>query len=179
MKSIFVQKLNMKYITAILLFMTTASLSAQNGKAITSKKTFSRETTISIKINSDAKTVWELLTNATNFPNWNSTIISIQGEIAKGEKIKLKSILDEKRTFKLKVKEFEPNKKMIWGDGKGNRVYILEEIKGSVIITMTEKIGGLMFPMYAKYIPPFDEMFEQFANDLKKEAEKINSTKNQ
>ena len=31
-----------------------------------------------------------------------------------------------------------------------------------------------MFPMYAKYIPPFDEMFEQFANELKKEAERTN-----
>jgi hypothetical protein len=42
---------------------------------------------------------------------------------------------------------------------------------------MTEKIGGLMFPMYAKYIPSFDESFEQFAADLKKEAEIINQTK--
>jgi uncharacterized protein YndB with AHSA1/START domain len=179
MKSIFVPKINMKYLTAILLIMTTINLSAQNGKATTLKKTFSRETTISIKINSDAKTVWSLLTDASNFANWNSTITSIEGNIAEGEKIKLKSILDEKRTFKLKVKEFEPNKRMIWGDGKGNRVYTILESKGTLTVSMTEKIGGLMFPMYAKYIPPFDEMFEQFANDLKNEAEKINPTKNQ
>ena len=105
----------MKYLTTILLLMTTINLSAQNGKATTLKKTFSRETTISIIINSDAKTVWNLLTDASNFTNWNSTITSIEGSITEGEKIKLKSILDEKRTFKLKVKEFEPNKKMVWG----------------------------------------------------------------
>lgn len=179
MKSIFEPKINMKYLSAILLIMITTSISAQSGKAITSKKTFSRETTISIQINSEAKTVWELLTDATNFPNWNTTITSIQGEIVKGQKIKLKTILDEKRTFKLRVKEFEPNKRMVWGDSKGNRIYTIEENRGSVMVTMTEKIGGLMFPMYAKYIPSFDEMFEQFAHDLKNEAEKINLTKNQ
>jgi hypothetical protein len=36
---------------------------------------------------------------------------------------------------------------------------------------MTEKIGGLMFPMYARYIPPFDGSFERFAADLKRQAE--------
>ena len=40
-----------------------------------------------------------------------------------------------------------------------------------------KKIGGLMFPMYAKYIPPFDTVFEKFAADLKKEAETIQNTK--
>lgn len=37
---------------------------------------------------------------------------------------------------------------------------------------MTEKISGLLFPLFAKLIPPFDEPFEKFADDLKTEAEK-------
>lgn len=37
---------------------------------------------------------------------------------------------------------------------------------------MKEKIGGPLFPLFAKMIPPFNESFEKFANDLKKEAEK-------
>ena len=37
---------------------------------------------------------------------------------------------------------------------------------------MTEKIGKPLFPLFAKMIPAFDESFEKFANDLKKEAEK-------
>ena len=44
---------------------------------------------------------------------------------------------------------------------------------GTVTFNMTERIGGLMFPMYAKYIPSFDESFNAFAADLKKEAELI------
>ena len=151
---------------------------AQNGKARTVKKTFSRETSVFFNIKADASIVWTLLTNASDFPRWNSTVVFIEGEIREGEKIILKSTLDEKRTFKLKVKEFEPEKRMVWGDGKGNRVYtITKSENGSLTFSMTEKIGGLMFPMYANYIPPFDESFEQFAADLKKEAETIANTK--
>lgn len=153
--------------------MTTATM-AQNGKATTVKTTFQRETSVSIEIKADPAIIWALLTKASDYPRWNSTVTSIEGSIAMGEKIKLKSILDAKRTFKLKVKEFEPEKKLVWGDGQGNRVYtITKNGSGTVTFTMTEKIGGVMFPMYAKMIPPFDQSFEQFAGDLKKEAEAI------
>ncbi|MBL0024208.1 MAG: hypothetical protein IPO98_03960 [Saprospiraceae bacterium] len=80
-------------------------------------------------------------------PGWNSTVTSIEGNIALGEKIKLKSILDARRTFKLKVKEFEPEKKLVWGDGQGNRVYTIAKIgKGTVTFSMTEN-RRLMFPL--------------------------------
>ena len=112
-----------------------------------------------------------MLTNASDFSRWNSTVISIEGNINQGEKIKLKSTLDPSRTFKLKVKEMIPNQKMVWGDAMGKRTYTLEQKGNSTIFSMTEKIGGLMFPLFAKKIPPFDESFEQFTADLKKEAE--------
>lgn len=167
----------MKYLLQILTIMTVTASVAQNGVASTTRKTFSRETKVSIDIQSDPAIIWTLLTNAHDFPRWNSTVISIEGDIKEGEKIKLKSTLDHKRTFKLKVKTFEPGKKMVWGDGKGNRVYtIIPNQNGSVTFRMSEKIGGCMFPMYAKYIPPFDQAFEQFATDLKKEAELISNT---
>ncbi|MFN3939531.1 MAG: SRPBCC family protein [Chitinophagales bacterium] len=151
---------------------------AQNGKATTVKTTFHRETSVTIEIQADQAVVWALLTKAADYPRWNATITSIEGNIALGEKINVKSTLDAKRTFKLKVKEFVPESKLVWGDGKGARVFtIAENGSGSITFSMTEKIGGLMFPMYAKMIPPFDQSFEQFANDLKKEAEAIMRTK--
>lgn len=169
----------MNHFVTILMLMTTPYFTmAQNGKAITVKKFFSRETSVSIDIKADAAIVWTLLTDAPGYPKWNSSIISIEGEIKQGGKIKLKSTLDPKRVFKLKVKTFEPETKLAWGDGKGTRTYIItNKGNGLLTFTMTEKIGGLMFPMYAKYIPPFDKSFEQFAADLKKEAEIIYNTK--
>lgn len=150
----------------------------QNGKAITIKKTFSRETSLNIEINAQPSIVWTLLTNASGYTRWNSTIISIDGNIAPGENIHLKSTLDPKRIFKLKVKEFNQENKLVWGDAMGNRIYTLKKKgNGATLFSMTEKIGGPLFPLFAKMIPPFDNSFEQFAADLKKEAEKIMNTK--
>ena len=147
---------------------------AQNGKATTERTTFGRTTSVSTEIKADPAIVWKLLTSAADYPRWNSTVISIEGQIAAGEKIKLKSTLDPKRTFKLKVKTFESGKILAWGDGQGLRVYQLNSNgNGSLTFSVKEKIGGFMFPLYAKHIPPFDQSFEQFAADLKKEAETI------
>ena len=144
------------------------------GKARTTKKTFSRETSVSTTIYADPTIVWALLTHASDFSRWNSTVRSITGEIKDGGRIELKSTLDEKRTFKLKVKEFVPEKRLVWGDGMGTRVYSLaERDENSTLFTMTETIGGPLFPLFASAIPSFDESFERFAADLKKEAETI------
>ncbi len=146
---------------------------SSNVKATTIKKTFSRTTSVSIEIQADAKTIWSLLTNAENYPSWNSTIISIHGKIALGEKIQLKSYLDSKRVFKLSIKEVQPERRLVWGDAMGRREYnLIPNSNGKTNFVMTEKIGGPMFPLFAKMIPSFDESFEKFANDLKKEAEK-------
>jgi uncharacterized protein YndB with AHSA1/START domain len=142
------------------------------GRATTTRTTFSRQTSVSVEIKASATTVWNLLTDASQYPSWNATVISIDGSIELGKKIRLKSTLDPKRVFKLTVKEYEWGKRLVWGDKQGDRTYSLRESNGTIMFSMTEKIGGLMFPLYAKMIPSFDESFERFARDLKNAAEK-------
>lgn len=150
----------------------------QAGKAVTVRSTFSRQTSIGVQIEAEASIVWALITHASDFPRWNSTVVSIKGEIRQGETIELKSTLDEKRTFKLKIKEFVPEKRLVWGDAMGNRVYSLEKAGKGTQFTMSEKIGGPLFPLFAGMIPSFDESFDAFAADLKKEAETIQRSRN-
>ena len=83
----------MKNLITILFIMTTFSSIAQLGKATTENKTFSRTTTISEEIQSDAAIVWSLLTNAADFARWNSTVVSLEGDIQKGEKIQRTSFM--------------------------------------------------------------------------------------
>ena len=149
-----------------------------NGKAVTTKTMFSRETAVTIIIQADPAIVWSLLTNAADFPRWNSTVVSLDGEIEVGKTLQLKSTLDESRTFKLKVKEMEAERRLVWGDSQGNRVYTLAKSESGVTFSMTEKMGGLFFPLFSRFIPPFDESFEQFAADLKQEAETIHNSRN-
>lgn len=140
-------------------------------KANTRKRLFSRETEVSIDINSPASAVWQRLTNAADFPRWNSTVISIEGRIEPGETIRLKAKLDPKRTFKLKVKEAVPNERLVWGDAMGQRVYTLTEKAGVTTFHMRERIGGPLFPLFAGMIPSFDSAFDQYAADLKNDVE--------
>jgi uncharacterized protein YndB with AHSA1/START domain len=145
-----------------------------NGQATTTKKLFSRKTSVAIDIAAPTATVWTLLTDVSKFASWNSTIVELTGAIAPGGKIKLRSKLAPNRTFKLRVKDFDPHNRLSWGDAIGTRTYTLTPISdGRTRFTMTEIIGGPLFPLFSKMIPPFDESFNQFAADLKSAAEEI------
>ena len=140
--------------------------------ATTERTTFSRTTSIATMINADATTAWRLLTTAARYPEWNSTIVSLEGEIAPGSKIRLVSTLDPSRTFALKIKEFSPTARLAWGDALGTRVYTLAETgPGQTRFEMSERIGGPVFPLFASKIPSFDANFTQFAANLKAASE--------
>ena len=157
--------------------MTTVTTQA-NGKAATAKSTFRMEVSISININAKPSRIWGLLTNASGFPQWNSTVESIEGNIALGETIKLKARIAPERTFKLKVGQFVPNEMMVWQDGTapmftGVRKYMLtSQPNGTTDFTMSETYAGLMLPMIGGSLPDFRPTFERYAADLKKESEK-------
>jgi uncharacterized protein YndB with AHSA1/START domain len=141
----------------------------QDGKAVTDKRTFSRTTSVSA---APPLVVWGLLTDAGSYTEWNSTVSSLKGDIRPGGNLELVSKLDPSRTFKLKVKDFDPPRRLSWGDALGTRTYTLTGTNGGTRFEMTEKIGGPVFPLFASKIPSFDASFEQFAADLKTAAEK-------
>lgn len=166
----------MKVLLSILIMLTATNALSQATPAVTTRTKFHRETSVSAVIKASDATVWAILTNAADYPRWNSTVTSIEGKIAAGERIVLRSTLDAKRKFKLQVKEFTPSTRLVWGDGKGQRTYdIIDNGDGSVTFRMQERIGGFMFPLYAKAIPSFDASFDSFAADLKKESELVQS----
>lgn len=145
---------------------------SESGQAKTIKKLFSRQTVVAIDIAASPERIWQLLTDASNFVAWNSTIVELTGTIEPGGKIQLRSQLAPDRTFKLRVKEFDPPNRLSWGDAMGTRTYTLTPLAGGgTQFAMTEIIGGPLFPLFAGMIPPFDESFNQFAKDLKSAAE--------
>ncbi|WP_146158750.1 SRPBCC domain-containing protein [Enhygromyxa salina] len=126
-------------------------------------------------INAPPEAVWALLTNATNLPQWNSTIISVEGTIAAGQRIKLKSKLAPDRVFPLVISTFEPNRRLVWEDGnkifKGVRTFTLESSGDTTTVTMAEVLTGAFLPQIAPKLPDFTPSFELFAADLKAAAQ--------
>jgi len=147
-----------------------------NGKATKTKSTFRMEVAVSITINAKPETIWALLTNAKDFPRWNSVVESIDGTISLGETIKLKVPYAPGRTFNLKVSQFTSNKAMRWQDGgpmfQGIRNFTLAPNNdGTTDFTMVETYSGMMLPMIAGSLPELGPSFERYAADLRKEAE--------
>jgi len=139
--------------------------------AQTRHRFFSRETDVRIEIEASADAVWSVLIDGAAYPTWTSTVRSIDGVIAVGERIKLVSSLDPKRTFSLTVRECEAPRRLVWGDAMGRRTYELRPSGTGTTFTMHERIAGPLFPLFARMIPSFDESFDRFAQDLKRRAE--------
>lgn len=148
-----------------------------DSKATKSATTFRMDCAVSVTIQAAPQKIWALLTNAQDFPRWNSTITSIGGTIAEGEKLELRVTAAPGRTFKPKVTALEPARRMVWSDGmapmfRGVRTFVLEpQADGSTQFTMEEVFSGLMLPLIKGSLPDFAPSFEAYAADLKHEAE--------
>jgi hypothetical protein len=146
-------------------------------EATSSATTFRMETAVAINIKASADKIMALLTNASGFTKWNSTVISVDRQIKQSEKIKLVSKLDPKRTFNLKVSELTPTT-MVWQDGfapmfSGVRTFSLTtKSDGTTDFSMVEVFKGIMLPMIKGSLPDFKPNFEQYALDLKTAVEK-------
>lgn len=134
-------------------------------------------TTVERQIDAPPSRVWELLTDADSYDRWNDAVIDIEGPIETGNTIKLVSVVNPDRTFKLKVVDMEPTRRMVWADGmpfglfKGERTYTLAPADGGTEFTMTEEYSGLLSGLIVKSIPDMTDSFEQFADGLKRAAE--------
>lgn len=159
--------------------LTPADQLAVDGQATHRVEGKVYEYAVATSIQAPAPVVWKLLTNTSDYPRWNSTVISIEGEIAQGQEINLLAKVSPDRAFHLTVRELEPNVRMVWADGMpmgmfaGVRTFTLTpQADGSTKLTMAEVFSGSMAKMITKSIPDLRPSFQDFAADLKREAEK-------
>lgn len=133
----------------------------------------------SVKVNIKApqQTIWDILTDAQGWLEWNPTVDKIEGTIAPGERVKVFVKLNPGRAFPLKVSEFVPPSRMVWSDGsplffRGERTYTLSpQPDQSVDFEMREVFSGLLAPLITRSIPNLQPAFDEFAAALKKRAE--------
>lgn len=146
-------------------------------KASKTTSTFRIGYSVSCEVNAEPHTVWALLTDARRFPEWNSTVSSIEGSIALGERLAVRVPLAPDRVFKPRVTRFEPGRSMEWSDGmapmfRGVRTFTLtSKAPGVTEFSMREELSGIMLPLIKKSLPDFGPAFEAYADDLKRAAE--------
>jgi hypothetical protein len=118
------------------------------------------------------------LTDAEGFPRWNSTVTRIEGDIREGERLRL-HVPGTNRTFTPRVSDVVPAQRMTWSDGfnpvfKGIRTFELKaRDAGSTDFVMQEHFSALVFALVKGMLPDFRPIFQAYAGDLKREAERI------
>ena len=121
--------------------------------------------------------VWAILVDAPSYPSWDSGVVSVEGTIAPGEKIKVVSEANPGRAFPVKVTAFEPARAMTWSGGmplglfKGVRTFTLTRDGTATRFTMREEYSGPMLPLIWRSMPDLGPSFTQFARGLKARAE--------
>jgi uncharacterized protein YndB with AHSA1/START domain len=145
--------------------------------ATTSTATFRQSCAVHRTIAAPVARVWALLTDARRFPSWNSTVTSLAGEIALGQRLAITVPAVPNRTFRPRVTKLVPNETMVWSDGfapmfRGVRTFeVNAQGANATEFTMTETLSGLMLPMIRRSLPDFAPTFEAYATDLQRAAE--------
>ena len=100
--------------------------------------------------------VWAVLGDVTHYPDWDSGVERVEGELAPGAKLKVFSKVSPGRAFPVKVAELEPGARMTWRGGmplglfKGVRTYRLEPAgAGETRFAMREQFSGPLLPLIA------------------------------
>lgn len=133
--------------------------------------------TASTDINATPETIWDILTTADKYPEWDTNMISLDGTIAPNEQLTIRTHLDPNRAFKPTVTVFEPPRKMVWQSGMplglftGARTFTLQPHGDHVHFTLTETFSGPLLGVFGGSIPDMTPVFQEFAAALKARAE--------
>jgi hypothetical protein len=122
--------------------------------------------------------VWEVLADTASWADWDSGVLGVEGDAGKGNRIKIRSELNPKRSYPVTVSEFDPNRRMAWVGGiplglfRGVRTYTLApEGDGRTRFTMREEFSGPLLPLIWRTMPDMTDSFRKFAAGLKERAE--------
>ena len=153
------------------------TVQSQDGKATTTRSTFRVRFAVTRSIEAPAATVWNLLTDVPAQSRWNSTLTSIEGRIALGERVSFAVPEAPGQTFSPRVVVYDQPSLMVWRLNRwpllvSERTYRLAPgSNGSIDFAINEVFTGLLLPLIAKSLPDFGAMFERTAEDLKAAAE--------
>jgi hypothetical protein len=115
------------------------------------------KTEIIIHANSDS--IWKVLINTKDYPNWNPYIYEVKGIVNKGKMVSFRMKGDNKdRVFSAKILELDSGKRFAWGGGllfflKAKHYFILVPIdKSTTTLIQGEYWKGLFGKTLGKNI---------------------------
>jgi hypothetical protein len=132
-----------------------------------------------IEIEAPVDKIWRILTDLPRWAQWNSTVERTVGNVERGAKVTVFVKQSPGRAFPLRVSELDAPRRMVWTGGMplglftGTRVYELSTTAASkTFFSMREDYTGPLAGLIGKFIPDLQPAFDEFAQCLKREAER-------
>ena len=128
-------------------------------------------------IAASAEAVWDVLVDGASWPAWDSGVDAVEGRIAMGETLKIRSQAAPGRAFPVKVTTFAPPARLRFSGGmplglfRGVRTYEVSGDAGEVAFRMREEYSGPLLPLIWRSMPDLGPSFQRFATGLKQRVE--------
>ena len=132
-------------------------------------------------IEAPSTVVWDILTDLDKYEEWNPFIVSSEGEVAEGSRLRnqMRSPGGQTTTFKPTVTAVEANSYFEWlgrlgipGLFDGRHQFKLEAVGERTRFIQSEEFTGIMVPLFAKMLDNKTRAgFEAMNREIKKRAE--------
>jgi hypothetical protein len=130
-------------------------------------------------IRGTAEAIWAVLIDGAGYARWDSGVDAVEGTIASGATITVRSKAAPGRAFPVKVTEFQPGRRMVWSGGmplglfKGVRTFeLLPAASGMTELVVREVYSGPLLPLIWRSMPDLGPSFARFVNGLKARIER-------
>jgi uncharacterized protein YndB with AHSA1/START domain len=122
--------------------------------------------------------VWTVLSDGAGWPAWDSGVDAVEGRIAIGETIKIRSQAAPGRTFPVRVTAVEPPVRLRFSGGmplglfRGVRTFgLAPDAAGGTVFHLREEYTGLLLGLIWRSMPDLGPSFDRFAQGLKLRVE--------
>ena len=128
-------------------------------------------------IAADPAAVWSVLADGAAWPTWDSGVDAVEGGIAPGAKITVRSQAAPGRAFPVRVTEFAPPGRLVFTGGmpmglfRGVRTYLVTAVPGGSTFRVREEYTGPLVALVWRSMPDLGPSFVRFANGLKARVE--------
>jgi uncharacterized protein YndB with AHSA1/START domain len=121
--------------------------------------------------------VWAVLTDGASWSTWDSGVDGVDGRIAAGETVTIRSQVAPGRAFPVKVTTFDPPRSLVFSGGlplglfRGVRTYRLSPSATGTRFEMREDYSGPLLSVMWRSMPDLGPSFARFAAGLKDRVE--------
>ena len=138
-----------------------------------------KEIKTTVRINATKEKVWKVLTDFAKYPEWNSFITSLTGNVNEGKQIRVNL---QGMEFKPIVIKFEKNKEFRWLGHMGftglfdgeHRFLLTDNGDGTTTLEQSEKFSGILVGLLAKRLDRETKPgFEQMNREIKSRVETL------